>query len=178
MDWVAEWRRIGNECQDPSKLAVWLPMLQQYGPDLLVQCKNVLELSQSLVNNWLKTYMFKDAADGAQKADEIATWLANHTEFKIHARHINREELREHGLNILNLEDDKNQQDFILSIFHATTHTFARSGAVKIIENHLGNAYVTQVQQIMIQGQQVIPAIPNMSPTPHQNPPFQKKKRH
>lgn len=27
-----------DDCKDPSKLGAWLPMLGQFGPDLLVQC--------------------------------------------------------------------------------------------------------------------------------------------
>jgi hypothetical protein len=171
---IDQFEKARDECKDPSKLAVWLPMLQQYGPDLLIQCQNVLSLSKSLVKNWLKDYMFKGAANGAERANDVAEWLGNHTEFMMHARHINREQLRERGLNIVNLEDDKTQQDFILSILHATTHTFSLSGAVKIIENHLGSAYITQVQQIMLQPQQSVPALPT-TPAPQQHPPFRKK---
>src|SRR3990172_11455570 len=153
-----------RECQDPSRLAVWLPMLQQYGPDLLIQCQNVSALSVDLVEAWLTAYMFKGEADGPDRAKSIATWLANHAEFKMHGRHINREQLRARGLKILNLEDDKDQQDFILSIYHATTHSFTHSGAVKIIENHRGNAYIEQVQQVMVQSGPMMPAPPRAQP--------------
>ncbi len=49
------------------------------------------------------------------------------------------------------LEDDQNLQELVLSIFHATTHTFEGTPAVKIIENHLGNAFIKTagVQQQM-----------------------------
>ncbi|MFZ2541417.1 MAG: hypothetical protein WAW75_06535 [Gallionella sp.] len=171
---IDQFEKAKDECKDPSKLAVWLPMLQQYGPDLLIQCQHVLSLSKTLVHDWLKTYMFKGVADGAERADRIATWLASHTEFKMHAKHINRDLLRARGLNIINLEDDKAQQEFILSIFHATTHTFGNTGAVKIVENHLGNAYITQIQEIMIQSPQVARAMP-ITPSPIQLPSFTKK---
>ncbi|MGB7956390.1 MAG: hypothetical protein WCF23_20650 [Candidatus Nitrosopolaris sp.] len=42
------------------------------------------------------------------------------------------------------MEDDQTFQDLILSVFHATTNTFT-SGIVKIIENHLGKAFVKQI---------------------------------
>ena len=44
-----------------------------------------------------------------------------------------------------NLEDDDKLQDLVLSVFHATTHTFDGTGAVKIIENQLGKAFIKQV---------------------------------
>lgn len=171
---IDQFKMAKEECKDTSQLAVWLPTLQQYGPDLLIQCQHVLSLSESLVHDWLKAYMFKGIDDSEERANEIAQWLANHTEFKMHARHINRDQLRSRGLIIINLEDDKIQQDFILSIFHAATHTFSLSGAVKIIENHLGNAFITQIQQILVQSQHAAPATP-ITPTPHQPPPFKKK---
>ena len=166
-----------TECKDASKLAVWLPMLQQYGPDLLVQCQNVSALSRDLVQNWLKTYMFNGDADSADQAARIASWLANHAEFKMHGKYINRDVLRAHGLRVTSLEDDKEQQDFVLSIFHATTHTFANSSAVKIIENHLGSAYINHVQQVFLP-QEAIAHPPVLPHEPkHEEPPF-KKKRH
>ena len=168
-----------RECQDPSRLAVWLPMLQQYGPDLLIQCQNVSALSVDLVEAWLTAYMFKGEADGPDRAKSIATWLANHAEFKMHGRHINREQLRARGLKILNLEDDKDQQDFILSIYHATTHSFTHTGAVKIIENHRGSAFIPQVQQVLLQGGPPLAPAPTGPPVPARpaEPPFKKKKR-
>jgi len=55
------------------------------------------------------------------------------------------------GLIIEDLEDDQEFQDLILSVFHATTHTFNGTNAVKIIENHNGKAFVKQQQAILIQ---------------------------
>ena len=51
-----------RECQDPRKLGAWLPMLDQYGPDLLVQCDNASKLSEQLVRGWLEHYMFNTTA--------------------------------------------------------------------------------------------------------------------
>lgn len=162
------------ECADPARLAVWLPMLQQYGPDLLVQCENVLALSQEIVGNWLSEYMFKKVENGPVKAKAAAAWLGDHKNFKIHGRYLDREKLRAQGIKIVNLEADKNQQDFILSLYHATTHTFTHSGAVKIIENHLGNAYINQLQQILVQERVAAPPMA-FPPGKREEPPFKKK---
>ena len=45
---------------------------------------------------------------------------------------------------IRNLEDDEQFQDLSLSVFHATTHTFMGTAAIKIVENHRGRAFVKQ----------------------------------
>lgn len=56
---LEQFNRAQRECTDPAKLSAWLPMLTQYGPDLLVQCESALELSRELVSKWLEMYMFK-----------------------------------------------------------------------------------------------------------------------
>jgi len=89
--------------------------------------------------------MFKND-NGEEIAKKVAETLANHSLFKSHGRHIDREQAREIGLKIKNLEDDNTLQDLVLSVFHATTHTFDGTGAVKIIENHMGKAFIKQLQ--------------------------------
>lgn len=148
---LAQFERAKTECQDPAKLGAWLPMLGQYGPDLLVQCEEASEMSKDLVQSWLESYMFKGEKQRKKKADEIASWLSNHGHFKSHSRHIQRQELEKRGLKIEYLENDQKMQDIFLSIFHATTHTFNGTPAVKIIENHLGKAFIKQAQPMIVQ---------------------------
>ncbi len=131
--------RAQRECQDPAKLGSWMLMLGQYGPDLLVQCEHAIDLSKCLVEEWLATYMFR--ADPA-KASEIAGWLSNHGNFKSHGRHIDRAEAENRGLRIERLEGDQDLQDLVLSAYHATSHTFSGTPAVKIIENQRGKAFI------------------------------------
>ncbi len=140
-----------SECEDPKKLGSWLPILSQYGPALLIQCANALKLSEQLVSEWLESYMFAGRENAKDISKGIAAKLADHKEFKSHGRHINRDKAKEMGLIIEDLEDDQEFQDLILSVFHATTHTFNGTNAVKIIENHTGKAFVKQQQTILIQ---------------------------
>ena len=134
--------RAQRECADPAKLSAWLPMLGQYGPDLLVQCESALDVSRELVRTWLETFMFKGLDDRSERAKSISEWLADHKHFKSHARHIPRTEIETRGLVISRLEDDRAFQDFALSVFHSVTHTFTNTPAVKIIENHTGRAFI------------------------------------
>ena len=131
-----------KECQDPRKLAAWLPMLGQYGPDLLVRCRKVTALSQTLVAGWLSQYMFHGMRDGREKSEQIADWLSSHGHFKSHSRHIARSELESKGLRIAHLEADQELQDAVLSVFHAATHAFSMSPCVKIVENQFGKAFL------------------------------------
>ena len=141
---LAQFRKAQAESADPTKLAAWLPMLGQYGPDLLVRCEIALLMSKELVATWLERYMLAGSEDATRRARAIAEWLADHETLKSHARHIPREALRERGMVIRNLEDDEQFQDLSLSVFHATTHTFMGTAAIKIVENHMGRAFVKQ----------------------------------
>jgi len=133
-----------EESSDPGKLSAWLPMLQQYGPDLLVQCRSALDMSKTLVEAWLGNYMLKEDSDGSEKAKTAAEWFANHKEFKSHSRHISRDVLAKAGLGLktAELETDQQLQDLALSVFHAAMHTFGATPSVKIVENHMGRAFI------------------------------------
>lgn len=136
---------IRKECTDPTKMAAFVPMLSQYGPDLLQLCENAIDLSRTLVQQWLEKYMFKGQDKGSEKAAHIAAWLADQKHQKTHGRFLNREVLRGEGLPITDLEGDQQLQDLVLSVFHATTHTFENSGTVKVIENNRGRAYMRAI---------------------------------
>lgn len=136
--------RAQRECADPAKLSAWLPMLSQFGPDLLMQCESALEMSRELVTAWLKTYMYKDMDNGSERAEAVSDWLADHKNFRSHSRHISRRDLEKQKLTTVRLESDEVLQDLALSVFHATTHTFTGTSAVKIVESHAGRAFIKQ----------------------------------
>lgn len=134
-----------KQASDPKKLAAWMPMLEQYGPDLLVTCQAALDMSKELVAQWLDDWMLRGCQDARTKAHEISDWLSNQSHHKSHLRHIGFDELQSKGIRITRLEDDPTLQDLVLSAFHATMHTFSMTHAIKIIENQAGRAYIRQV---------------------------------
>ena len=134
-----------TECTDAAKVRAWLPMLTQYGPDLLVACSNANELSKLLVASWLEKYMFAGLPDAPEKAKTISDWMADHNQFKTHGKPISRDEARAHGMIVKDLEDDQPLQDAVLSVFHCLAHAFAQAPQVtKIVENHTGKAFIEQ----------------------------------
>jgi len=48
--------------------------------------------------------------------------------------------------SIVDMEDDNELQDLILTVHHSFMHTFSQSMAVKVVENHLGIAFVESMQ--------------------------------
>lgn len=156
---IEQFERAKKECQDPTKIRAWLPMLSQYGPELLVTCEKATELGQHLVSTWLQKYHFAGDPNAEVKSAKVAEWLANHDNFKAHSRPLTREKLEAQGLKIEHLEADQDTQDLVLSVYHMLSHTFANTAAAKIIENHLGKAYIQQWQQMqfaMQPAQQVV----------------------
>jgi len=145
-----QFEKAKKECGDPKNLGPWLPILGQYGPALIVQCENAIDLSRELVSKWLGLYMFSEKSNSKEEANRVATMLANHSLFKSHGRHINREQAKEIGLCIEDLETDQKLQDLVLSVFHSTTHTLEATSAVKIIENHEGRAFIKMLQQVAV----------------------------
>lgn len=142
---IEQFEKAQKEISDnPKLLNSWLPMLGQYGPALIIRCKNQIQFAKQTVENWLKAYMLKDTPDTAVK---IAEYLSNHDNFKTHGKHISIVDAKKLGFKIIDLESDQDLQDKILSAFHATMITL-NTAAVKIISNHNGNAYVKQQQII------------------------------
>ncbi|HHT9153706.1 MAG TPA: SDH family Clp fold serine proteinase [Candidatus Hypogeohydataceae bacterium YC40] len=164
---LEQFDRASEECQDPKKMAAWLPLLAQYPPGLLVQCQEAKKLSEDLVKEWLAKFMFTEEKDANDKATRVAGKLSDHSLFKSHGRHISRDKAEEMGLKIQKLEDNPYEQDAFLSIFHATTHTFNGTPAVKIMENHMGKAFINAQVQVPF----VVPGQPPVVlPSPPQTP--------
>lgn len=132
-----------KEVNEPDKQA-WAILLNQYGPSIITQCENYIKMSEALVRDWLNRFMFKNESAQTKNStiNSIASFLANHDNFKSHGRHISREKAEKIGLRIEHLEDDAVFQDLLLSVFHATTHTFSSTPAMKIIENQKGKAFI------------------------------------
>lgn len=147
---IDQFARAKRECsEDPSLLGAWLPILQQYGPALIEQCESAERLARDLVREWLRSYMLDGNPNRVQKATQIARYFAAYSIHRSHSLGINRDQARERGVVVDNLEEDQALQDAILSVHHATLHTFA-GPAVKIVENHLGRAWVQSARAIQL----------------------------
>jgi hypothetical protein len=137
---------------DPSLLGAWVPILQAYGPSMLQECERAEMLARGLVEQWLSAYMLRADRRRISKAKAIAKWFSEYGANQSHALGIGRDEARGRGLRIADLETDAALQDAVLSVHHATILTLA-GPAAKIVENHLGRAWVQMTQQIMVQAQ-------------------------
>lgn len=147
---VEQFERAKQECAaDPRLLGAWLPILQQYGISLIEECEKAEALGKGLVREWLASYMFKGRSDAEEVAEKVTDYFADYSTHRSHALGISRTQAVEQQVVIEELETDPRLQDAVLSVFHATMHTLA-GPAVKIVENHLGRAFVKLGGQLTI----------------------------
>ena len=162
-----QFERAKQECiENRSNLAVWVPSLQQYGPALLQQCQNALDLSKQLVERWISQWMWRRSRNRQAYAAQIAEALTNHQDFLTHARPLNAQYLRSLKLKVDDLERDQELQDKVLTVYHATMHTFTGTPAAKIIENQNGRAFVKIMQTAIVQQPQPQPQQPRRPQQP------------
>ncbi|MCB0484058.1 MAG: S49 family peptidase [Flavobacteriales bacterium] len=126
---------------NPHAAPLWQVIIGKYHPTFLGTCKQSIEWSERMVEIWLLRNM---CAINQEKVKPILKMFSDHQHQKSHARHISRKQCEEVGLNILSLEENQALQDAVLTTHHAFMHTFSHTAAVKVIENHLGIAYIEQ----------------------------------
>lgn len=134
---------VADITANPQSAMVWQPIISKYHPTFLGACKNAIEWSEKMVFQWLKENMCEG---DEQRAQHIMNIFSNHKEQKSHSRHISKRDCQEAGLNIVELENDQDLQDAVLSTHHMFMHTFDNTFALKIIENNLGIAYINSQQ--------------------------------
>lgn len=146
-----EFERAFNEIkQDQMKAAVWQPIIAKYNPTLIGECEKAIKWSESLVDDWLSSGMFANDPDVATKVQTVIRELGDHAVNLNHARHISAQKAKDIGLKIVDLESIPKLQDAVLSVHHATIHTLSSTNAFKIIENHMGTAFIQAAQQVMV----------------------------
>ena len=98
---VEEFIRAHTEIRaDPSKAAVWQPIIAKYNPTLIGECEKAIDWSNQMVKEWLLSGMLSGIDNVEAKADIIIEELGDHSLNKSHARHLSAEKCESIGLNI------------------------------------------------------------------------------
>lgn len=133
--------------EDPARIPIWQAIISQYEPAFLSRCENAIEWSNGFVTDQLRRVMFADDPDADSKAAQIVEKLADYGENRTHERHIHYDECRAMGLEVELIEDEQNLQDLVLTVHHCYMHSLMNTASLKMIENHLGAAFVKQARQ-------------------------------
>jgi len=135
---------------DRDAVNVWQYILRQYPPSFLGQCENSVKWAASFVGSELRTNMFHGQKDAIKLADKIVKILTDFSGNKSHDRHIHIDECEKMGLKLEILEDDNELQDLVLTVHHCYMNSLMNTPAFKMIENHMGVAFVKQQVQIAV----------------------------
>ena len=129
---------------DPTKIYIWNPILSKYNPGDVSECQRAIEWSKDIARRALEARMLRNETEQSAVIEKIIGELANSSNTLSHSRHLPAERCSELGLVVDKLEDDQGLQDAVLTVHHAymCTLSLTITTACKIIENHLGLAYV------------------------------------
>ena len=153
--------------EHPERFSIWVPILAQMGPSLLVECTNAKALSQDLVKQWLTKYMFNGEGEAEKKAEKISSYLADHRNFLSHAKRVSMADMQQLGAKVKDLRKDLPLRNAIWELYCAIDIMFANSPACKVIENSQGHAVIKQHGQQVIMPFQLPPGFPGF-PQPAQ----------
>lgn len=129
--------------KNPQAKTYWELQLKKYPVAFFYSVVDAINLSSSLVSEWLTQYMFEgeNPTDVTQKVENIVGKLnANN---KSHSRHFTFDFCKQLGLKVQALEEDQELQELVLSVHHAFVITLDATPATKIIENQIGARYIT-----------------------------------
>ena len=129
---------------------LWQPIIAKYSPTLIGECQKAIKWAETMVTDWLVTGMFKNEAKPAEFAKKVLDELGSHALTLSHSRHISLERALAMGLMVTALESDQKLQEAVLTVHHACVQTLTETPALKIIENHMGVAFIPSLQTITI----------------------------
>jgi ATP-dependent protease ClpP protease subunit len=113
---IEEFNEAAKQIQtNPALIHLWHPIIAKYNPTLIGECQKAIAWSNEIVKEWLMLGMFDGDSDAEEK------------------------------INVIALEDDNDFQEAALTVHHACIQTLSATPACKIIENHLGIAYIETV---------------------------------
>lgn len=148
---IEEFKQAYEEIkEDPLKAHLWQPIIAKYNPTLIGECQKSIDWSEKIVKQWLCEGMFQSLEDAEDRAKGVLNELGDHSLTLSHARHLSPEKCREIGLEIEILEENQELQEAVLTVHHSCIHTLSATPAYKIIENHVGEAFIQTAQFVAV----------------------------
>lgn len=129
---------IKQIAKDPSSLGLWQVIISKYGPTDLTSCQNAVSWAEKLATDWLTQ------VDPTIDIKKVLDVFLNHKHSFSHAKHMSKQECKDAGLHIEDLEADQKLQDAILSLHHCYMINFDKFLVSKVVENQNNGSYVQQ----------------------------------
>ena len=149
--------------ENPNSVPVWQPIISRYPPAFIGECRKAIDWANEITAEWLVSGMFsgEPRSEADPKVTSIVKALGDHALTKSHSRHLSATTCKELGLSVVDLEDDLQFQDAVLSLHHACMLTFDTTPAIKLIENHKGTAFIKTMRAAAVMPAPAIVGNPN-----------------
>lgn len=136
-----------NDLQTNKNIQYWQLTLSKYPPTFFGLCDNAIKVSKKLVRHWLERSMLKDCAE--EDIIKTVDYLADYHFHLQHNTRLTASELRENtALKIVNLEDDQEIQEAVLSLYHCYQIMAGATNVSKLIENHHQIKFVKNIVKV------------------------------
>jgi hypothetical protein len=136
---IDAFERAKAEISENTNLAhLWHPILQGMGPSLIQEAQNFLDYGEAMVKGWLEKRMFAGQHNAAANAEAVAKHFNATQVHKNHSRRIDRDEARNLGVVVEDLEPNQEFQDAVLTAYHVASLNFSVTKAVKFLANQNG----------------------------------------
>ena len=132
-------KAIKDVTDNPSSAHLWQVIIGRLNPTFITSCNKAIEWSQNL----METYLCKVYGDRFDINPLKELFLNNKNSFS-HSRHISRESCKSVNLRIVDLEDNQELQEAVLSLHHAYMIMFDKFSISKIVENQNEKCFLQQ----------------------------------
>lgn len=134
------YKAVEDVSKNSASLGLWQAIISKLNPTFLTLCAQADELAEELTEKILE-----DKNIDRIIKSKIKRVFAKNESSKTHRRHIDREQCRDAGLDIIDLETDNELQDIVLSIHHCCMILAEQTPVIKIVENNIGGCYIRNV---------------------------------
>jgi hypothetical protein len=122
--------------------ALWGAIIGNYSQEFVQRCQDSIVKITRLAKTYLTSNMFQGDSDAEQKAKRVLDDLGDLSLRKSNDRHIYYKHAKDLGINVIDLREMKELQNILLEIHYHYIQTFAKTSALKIIENHEGISFI------------------------------------
>lgn len=129
-------RAVDEVSKNPAALGLWQTIISKYHPTFLTDCENAVKWADKLAKKWLK-----EVKKGINY-NKIKKVFLNHSNSYSHSRHLSKQDCKNAGLNVTDLEANQELQDAVLSLHHCYMILLDKFPISKIVENNIGGRYI------------------------------------
>ena len=136
-----------NIADNPVLAHAWAPVLRSFGPALLQEARKAIAYGRSLVQEWLQKYMLAECHNPAELAKKVSEYFSSRKHGS-HGRRIDRDAAKAQHLKIVDLEDNQDLQDEVLTLYHLSTIAFEQGPALKSVLSSNGRMWIKNISVV------------------------------